>query len=200
MHRKYIVTVCAILGLVFLFSSCATMKSKPSASSFKKPELELESFQVTQYDEYWYYSKKVEPTKGKAGDRGAPLPMKFLLAINNPNPYPVKLERFQFTVSFEGFDLMTVNDDNTYWIPAKTTDHVSAHTLITVRQALLSLLVTGGFQLKEKGWSPWEALERWWNKVPTLEVPVTVKGGSATFAADDVTEVVPFEFVYPEEE
>jgi hypothetical protein len=200
MHRQYIFKICAVLGLVLLFSSCATTDTKPSAENFQPPQLALDSFQVTQYDGYWYYSKDVPPTKGEAGDHGAPLPMSFVFAVNNANPYPVKLDGFRFTVSFEGFDLITVNNDNMYWIPAETRDYVSAQTMITTRSALLSLLVTGGFQLKEKGWSPWDALKRWWNKVPTLEVPVTVKDGSATFTADGVSQVIPFEFVYPQGE
>ena len=197
MSHKYLKHSLLLLGLTLLLASCAGVQSKPSESNFQKPTVSLELFEVPQYDGYWYYSGKVEPTKGQAGDHGAPLPMSFLFNIENPNPYPVKLQDYRFTVSFEGFDLITVNNNDEYWIPAGKTDQIRANTMITARSALLSLLVTGGFELKEKGWSPWDALERWWTKVPNYEVPVTLKDGSATFAADGVSQVVPFSLTFP---
>lgn len=197
MSHKYLVQSLFLLGLTLLLASCAGIQTKPSQDNFKQPMLSLELFEVPQYDGYWYFSKKVKPTKGEAGNRGAPLPMSFLFNVENPNPYPISLKDFRFTVSFEGFDLITVNNSDEYWIPAETTDQVRATTLITTRSALLSLLVTGGFKLKEKGWSPWEAMERWWTKVPSYEVPVDLKDGSATFAAGGVTKVVPFSLAFP---
>ena len=197
MSHKYLKHSLLLLGLTLLLASCAGVQSKPSESNFQKPTVSLELFEVPQYDGYWYYSGKVEPTKGQAGDHGAPLPMSFLFNIENPNPYPVKLQDYRFTVSFEGFDLITVNNNDEYWIPAGKTDQIRANTMITARSALLSLLVTGGFELKEKGWSPWDALERWWTKVPNYEVPVTLKDGSATFVADGVSQVVPFSLTFP---
>lgn len=184
-------------GLVLLLASCAGVQAKPSESNFEKPSLSLELFEVPQYDGYWYYSGKVEPTKGEAGDHGAPLPMSFLFNIENPNPYPVRLQDYRFTISFEKFDLITVNNNDEYWIPAEKSEQFRATTMITVRSALLSLMVTGGFELKEKGWSPWDALERWWSKVPSYEIPVTLKDGSATFSADGVSQVVPFNITFP---
>ena len=65
--------------------------------------------------------------------------------------------------------------------------------MITVRSGLLSLLVTGGYKLKAKKWSPWQALERWWTGVPDYSVPVMVHEGAASFSADGVSKVVPFQ-------
>ncbi|OQY48639.1 MAG: hypothetical protein B6240_04420 [Desulfobacteraceae bacterium 4572_87] len=111
---------------------------------------------VPQYDGYWYFSKKTKPTKGEAGDRGAMLPLSFLFNIENKNPYPILLNGMTFTVLVDKeFELVTYNNDDEYWIPAGKTDQIRATTLITVRSALLSLLVTGGFKLKAKGVSPW---------------------------------------------
>ena len=79
--------------------------------------------------------------------------MSFLFSVQNPNPYPILLEGIQFTVNFDNdFDVVTVNNQDSYWIPAGKTTNVRTTTMITVRSALLSLLVTGGFKLKEKGW------------------------------------------------
>lgn len=188
-----------LIAAIGVFMGCAGKTITPTQSNFKSPIVTLESFEVPQYDGYWYYSKKIEPTKGKPGDRGAPLPMSFLFSIENPNPYPVKLSDIKFTVNFEGFDLITPTNFDEYYIPANSKDHVRINTMITVRSALLSLLVTGGFKLKEKGMSPWEALERWWTMVPTMEIPVVVKDGAATFSADGVEKVVSFQDKYPKE-
>ena len=197
MFQKYMSYSLFLLAMVFFLSSCAGVQDQPSASNFKQPDLILEMLEVPQYDGYWYYSKGVEPTKGEPGDRGAPLPMSFLFNVENPNPYTVSLEGIRFTVSFEGFELITVNNSDEYLIPGNSIDQIRINTMITARSALLSLLVTGGFKLKEKGWSPWDALERWWTGVPNYEVPVTLKDGSATFAADGITKVVPFELNFP---
>jgi hypothetical protein len=108
------------------------------------------------------------------------------------------LDGFQFTVGFDKeFDVVTVNNQDTYWIPAGKTDYVRANTMITVRSAVLSLLVTGGYKLKAKGWNPWQALERWWTGVPDMSVPVTVHEGAFTFTADGVVKVLPFSAELP---
>ena len=81
--------------------------------------------------------------------------------------------------------------------PGRKTDQVRITTMITGRSALLSLMVTGGYKLKEKGWSPFDALERWWKGVPEYTVPVTVKEGAFTFKADGMIKVLPFEATFP---
>ncbi len=135
-----------IFGLGVVLASCAGMQN-PSNSGWKDPVITLESFNVPQYDGYWYYGAKTKPTKGKAGNHGAPLSMSFLFNIHNPNPYPVLLNDFMFTVAFEkDFDVVTVNVQDEYWIAAGKTDQIRATTMITVRSALLSLLVTGGYK------------------------------------------------------
>jgi len=198
MNRKLIWITILIFGMALVLASCAGMQTKPTATNFKTLTITLESFEVPQYDGYWYISSKVKPTKGEAGNRGAPLPMSFLFSITNPNPYPVLLDGFRFTVAFDkDFDLVTYNNQDSYWIPAGKTDQVRATTMITARSALLCLLVTGGYKLKARGWSPWQALERWWKGVPDYSVPVTVKEGTFTFRADGVEKVVPFQATFP---
>ena len=119
--------------------------------------------------------------------------MTFLFNINNPNSYPVALEGIKFDVVFDKeFTMVTYNSEDTIWVPANKTTQVRATTLITVRSGLLSLLVTGGYKLKAKGWSPWQALERWWTGVPEFSVPVSVDQGAFTFMAGDVVKVLPF--------
>jgi len=192
MKKRLALFTVIMFGLAVLLASCAGVQ-KPTASNFQDPKITLESFMVPQYDGYYYYAADIKPTKGEAGAHGAPLPMSFLFNIENPNPYPILLEDFKFTVAFDkDFDLVTVNNQDAYWIPAGKTDQIRANTLITVQSAYLSLLVTGGFTLKEKGWSPWDALERWWKDVPDMAVPVSIKDASFNFSADGLIKVIPF--------
>ena len=186
-----------LFGLAVIFASCAALQ-KPTEANFKDPTITLESFMVSQYDGYWYYGGKVKPTKGKAGAHGAALPMSFLFNVTNPNPYPILLDGYQFTVAFDKeFDLVTVVNQDSYWIPGNKTTHVRANTLITVHSGLLSLLVTGGFKLKAKGTNAWAALEKWWVGVPDYSTPVSVREGAATFRADGVTKIVAFKAEFP---
>jgi hypothetical protein len=196
--RKRLALIIALFFVTAVgLAACATM-GKPTAENFQTPVVTLEEFEVPQYDGYWYYAGSVKATKGSAGDHGAPLPMSFLLSIKNPNPYPITLEGITYTVAFDKeFDLYSGNDSTTYWIPAGVTDHVQLTTMITVRSALLSLMVTGGYKLKAKGWTPWQALQRWWEGVPNMTVPVTFKEASLTFKANGVLKVIPFEATFP---
>ncbi len=199
MNKKLVWITLLLFAVAAVVASCVGTKTvKPTEANFKNPVITLESFEVPQYDGYWYFSKKVKPTKGDAGNRGAPLPMSFVFNITNPNPYPILLEGLKFTVAFDKeFELVTYNNQDTMWIPAGKTNQVRATTMITTRSALLSLLVTGGFKLKARGWSPWQALERWWKGVPDYSVPVTVKEGAFSFSADGISKVIPFEASIP---
>jgi hypothetical protein len=74
------------------------------------------------------------------------------------------------------------------------------------RQSLLSLLVTGGFKLKEKGFKPGpggalKQLSIWWKNIPEFSFPIHIKEGSAVFSVEeaDMTKVVKFSDTFPEE-
>lgn len=187
-----------VFALAVVFASCAGIPTKPTAANFKDPVITAESFEVPQYDGWWYYSSKVKPSAGKAGNHGAPLIMSFVFNIQNPNSYPVLLEGIVYTIAFDKeFDVITYNNQDSYWIPAGKTDQVRITTTIMPRTALLSVLVTGGFKLKAKGWKAMPTLEKWWIGVPDLSVPVTVKECAFTFKADGVVKVLPFEATFP---
>jgi hypothetical protein len=190
-----------IVSMIFIaavaLGACATM-GKPTAENFKAPKVTLVSFEVPQYDEYWYFAASVKPTKGKAGDRGAFLPMSFLFDVHNPNNFPVLLEGITYTVAFDKeFEVITTNINDSYWIPAGKTSQVRVSTLVTVRSALTGLLLANAPALKQRGWDAWATLEKWWNGVPDLSVPVTVKNAAFTFKADGLMKVVPFEATVP---
>ena len=186
-----------VLALVSLLAGCAMTEPKPTEDNFAMPTVTLTSVELPYYTGYWYFSNKVEPTKGKAGNYGAPLGHAFIFEVMNPNDYAVMMEGLKFTVSFEGFDLNTVTLPEAQWIPAGKTNQIRVNATIDTRSALLSLLVTGGFKLKEKGWSPWDALEKIWTSAAEYSVPIEVKEGSAIFKADTMTKVATFGGTFP---
>mgnify|MGYP001819546690 FL=1 len=198
MQRKSIIFACLSLILsVTLLIGCAGMTTKPTEQNFQAPVITLDSMEVAHAFGYWYFSKKVQPTKGNPDNVGAPLELKFLFNIENPNKFPVKLEDLKFTIAFEEFDLNTVNSSAAQWIPPGKTNQIMVPAHFDVRQSLLSLLVTGGFQLKAKGTNAWAQLEAWWTGIPQYTVPVHVKGGSAVFKADSVVKVATFNATFP---
>ena len=180
-----------------LLLGCAEKVPAPTQENFKAPVVTLDTMEVAHAFGYWYFSNKVKPNKGKPDNVGAPLDLAFVFNIENPNNYPVKMEELKFTVAFEEFDLNTVSSKDTQWIPAGKTNQVRVHAHFDVRQSLLSLLVTGGFKLKEKGTNAWAELEKWWSGIPNYEVPVHVKEGVAFFKADGLTTVAGFTATFP---
>ena len=198
MNKKTVVLLMALVfGLGVMFVSCAGIPAKPSAANFKNPVIALEMVEVPQFDGYWYYGGNIKPTKGTAGNHGAPLPLAFTFNITNPNPYPVLLDGYKFTVAFEEFDLVTINGYDTQWIPAGKTNQLRATTMITARSALMTLLVTGGYKLKAKKINAWQAMEKWWTTIGDMAFPITVGEGSFTFTADGVSKTLPLNVKYP---
>jgi len=198
MHKKSIIIRWLIVfAAVAFFAGCSGMAVKPDQQNFQAPEVSLDSMEVAHAFGFWYFSNKVQPTKGKPDNVGAPLDLAFIFNIKNPNQYPVEMESMKFTVAFEDFDLNTVGSPDIMWIPAGKTNQVRVHAHFDVRQSLLSLMVTGGFKLKEEGTNAFAILEKWWTGIPEYSIPVHVKGGSAIFKADGLTKVISFEATYP---
>lgn len=192
-----VLSIISFIVITALFFGCAGMMAKPTEKNFKDPVVTMDSVEVAHAFGYWYFSNKVKPTKGKPDNVGAPLDLAFTFNVENPNDYAVLLEDIKFTVAFEDFDLNTVNSTATQWIPAGKTNQVKIHAHFDVRQSLLSLLVTGGFKLKEKKTNVWAQLEAWWTGIPEYTVPIHVKGGAAIFKADSLVKVATFKASFP---
>ncbi|MBU1744147.1 MAG: hypothetical protein KJ649_04530 [Proteobacteria bacterium] len=191
-----LVSICLLLVVPgLLFGAGKEVKSTPK--KFKPPVVTLNRIEVAHYWGYWFYGGKVEVTKGKAGNNGAPLDLNFIFDIKNPNPYPVAMENLTFTVAFEDFDLNTIISQEVMWIPAGKTNQLRVSALFDVWQSFLSLGVTGGFKLQEKGIAVHDQLEKWWTGIPDFAFPVSVKEGSAVFKAGKVTGVSAFSGTYP---
>jgi hypothetical protein len=198
MQRKSILYMSfSILVAVGILMGCAGMQAKPTESNFKAPVVTLGHVEVPYYTGYYYFGNKVEPTKGKAGNYGAPMAMAFIFDIENPNAFPVQLDGFSFTVLFDDFEVNTVSSPETMWIPAGKTNQLRVPAMFDTRQTLLTLLLPGAMKLKETGMSPWDALEKWWTGAPDFAFPVTVEAGSAVFNAADLTKVVAFGATFP---
>ena len=205
MHKKSIILAgFSFVVIVTLLLGCAPMVPRPTEQNFQSPVVTLSHVEVAHSWGWWYFSNKVQPTMGEAGDYGAPLDLAFVFDIQNPNDYPVVMEDFKFTVAFEEFDLNTVGSTETQWIPAGKTNQLRVHAMFDGRQSLLSLLVTGGFKLKEKtgGAGAGAALEQlgsWWKGATEFAFPIHVKEGSAIFKADGVMTVAAFSGTFPVE-
>lgn len=195
--RSTILLIALMFGMGVLFASCAGMQVKPTAANFKAPEIALELIDIPVYDGYWYYSGKIKPTKGKAGNHGAPLVVAITFNITNPNPYPILLEGYNFVVAFEEFDMTTVNGYEAQWIPAGKTNQVRVTTVFTTRSALLKLGVTSGYKLKAKGINMWQAMEKYWTTIPDMSFPINIYEGSFSFSANGVSKAFPFKATYP---
>ena len=205
--RSIIITgIFAIIVLGTFLLACATVSTptEPTENTFTTPVVTLNSVEVAHYWGWWYYSKKIEPTQGKAGDYGAPLDLAFIFDVKNPNPSPVMMESLKFTVAFEEFDLNTVFSTEAQWIPAGKTNQVRVHAMFDGRQSLLSLLVTGGFKLQAKGMGAGaggalKQLGTWWEGIPEFSFPIHVKEGSAVFKVNGLTSVATFSSTFPRE-
>jgi hypothetical protein len=210
-RRSLILTGFCVIALSMLLLACgqgpAPTEEKqavqgPTEQNFTAPTVSLDRVEVAHYWGWWYFSDKVEPTKGKAGKYGAPLDLAFVFDIENPNAYPVMMDGLNFTVAFEEFDLNTVGSNEVQWIPAGKTNQLRVHAMFDGQQSLLSLLVTGGFKLEEKGMgagpgAALQQLEAWWTGIPEFSFPIHVKEGSAIFKADSLTKVASFSGTFP---
>jgi len=195
--KNILLMILSVFVVAAMLAGCAGMQAKPTEQNFKAPVVTLDNMEVAHAFGYWYFSKKVKPTKGNPDNVGAPMNLAFTFNVENPNAYPVMMESLKFSVAFEDFELNTVNTDAAQWIPPGMTNQVRVHAHFDVRQSLLSLLVTGGFKLKEKGTNAWAALEKWWTGIPKYEIPVEVRGGSAVFKAGPMVKVSTFEAMFP---
>ncbi len=212
MHKRSIILTClSIFVAAVMLAGCAGMKTTPTEKNFNNPVITLSHVEIPYYTGYYYFSNKVKPTKGTAGNYGAPMSMAFIFDVENPNEYPIQLDGFKFSVDFEEFEVNTVNSPETMWIPAgksrkcifskwKPTgmsNQIRVLAMFDTRQTLLTLLLPGAMKLSEKKISPWQALEKWWNGAPDFSFPVYVKEGAAIFKADGLTKVITFKATFP---
>ena len=197
MHKHTVlVTALVVFVIVAFLSGCAGMP-EPDESNFKDPIIGLDHVEISYYTGFYYFSKEVKPTKGKADNYGAPLMIAFIFEIRNPNSYPVMLDGFTFAVLFENFEVNTVGSQEVMWIPAGKTNQLRVPAMFDTRQTFLNLQLPGALKLKEKKTTAWDVLQKWWTGAPDFSFTISAYQGSAVFKADGFTRAVPFNATFP---
>lgn len=185
MHKEIIMRtgLCGLLA-AFLMVGCSRTQMKPSEEGIRTPSVKMKQVEAVNDQGWWFYADKIEPTKGKAGNHGAPLTLAFTFEISNPNDIPLMMSEFSFTVALDEFELVEVDLKDTMWIPGGKTNQLRAYAFIEVSAARLNLLVEGASKLKEKKMSLWATLENCWQNATQSKCPVAVKNGAASFKAN----------------
>ena len=138
-----------------------------------------------------------ETGTGGLRNNASPLDYAFVFDIHNPNSYPIMLESFRFACVLDGFEINSGYSTETMWIPPGKTNQLKVEVMYDFSGTQLSLLVVAGQQLKEKGISFMDQIEKIWTQAPDFSFPIGVTQGAAVFKADGVTKVVGFEGTYP---
>jgi len=195
---KSIYSILTLTAIIALVASCVGVPM-PDEGNFKDPLIGLDRVEVSYYTGFYYFSKEVTPTRGNADDYGAPLLLSFIYKIHNPNPYPVMLDGFAFSILFEEFKINHIISRDAMWIPAGRTNMFRVPAMFDTRQTLLALILPEAMKLKKKNLSPWDLLEKWWTGAPDFAYPIRVTEGAAVFRADGVIRTIPFAAHYPYE-
>ncbi len=193
---KFLFRGLSLIYVTALVWGCTGM-TVPEDGNFRDPLIGLDYIETSYYAGYYYFSKDVMPTRGKADDYGAPMLMTFVYKIHNPNPYPIMLDGFSFAVKFDDFKVNNVIFPAAMWIPKGTTNLPRVPAMFDTRQTLLALIMPEAEKLKAKNISPWQALEKWWIGAQDFTYPISVIEGSAVFKAGTVVRAVPFAGHYP---
>jgi hypothetical protein len=196
MQLKSILLTGLSIFIIVALTGCASL-SVPEEGNFKDPLIGLDHVEVSYYAGYYYFSKDVTPTRGKPDNYGAPLLMTFVYKVHNPNPYPVMLDGFSFTVKFEDFKVNNPIFPTAMWIPGGKTNLLRVPAMFDTRQTLLTLIMPEAEKLRDKNISPWQALEKWWTGAQDFTYPISITEGSAVFRAATVVRAIPFAGHYP---
>ncbi len=194
-NRKYFKSL-SLIYLIALVSGCVSV-NQPNENNFNDPLIGLDHVEISYYAGFYYFSKEVEPTRGTADHYGSPLLMTFVYKLHNPNPYPIMLDGFSFSVKFEEFKVNSVIYPIAMWIPDGKTNLLRVPAMFDTRQTLLNLIMPEAGKLNSQDLSPWDVLEKWWKGAPDFSYPISVTEGSAVFRAGGVVRAVPFRGKYP---
>jgi hypothetical protein len=160
------------------------------------PTVRLVLVEVARQSGWWFYSDKVTPTRGDAGNHGAPLILAFTFKIKNPNPYPIMMDGFSMTVEYDQVKLDEIKLTDVMWIPSGKVNDLRVYSLLDAQSARLNLLVEEGTLLKEKGISLWSAIKKYWTEIPQFKKPVSVADGKVSFTAKNKTKIIFFSAAY----
>lgn len=193
--RKALLMVMALLLVANVGAQC-TAQQQTTPAELQTPNVTLERVEIAHY---WPFLLDMSgQVPGFEGIRhGSPLELAFIFNVENPNDFDVMLDTLRFTVAFEDFELQTVGMYENSWIPPHKTNQVRVNVTFDAVTVLLSLLVTGGFQLEEQGVSGPEKVQGWWDGVQDFAFPIHVVGGTADFESTQGTSLAAFEATFP---
>jgi len=194
--KSLVLAFIGFLVITALLAGCAGFQ-RPSESNFKDPVVTLNYVDVAHYFGWWYYSPKVKPSSGTAGNNASPLDYAFVFDIYNPNSYPIMLENLKFACVIDGFEINSGYSAESMWIPPGKTNQLKVEVMYDFMGTLHSLLIVAGQKLKDKGLGAVDQIEKVWTNAPDFSFPIGVTQGAAVFKADGVTKVVGFEGSYP---
>jgi len=190
--------LCALV-IIILMAGCAFLKNIFSPQEMEPPSVKLIRVEVAREWGWWFYAQNIPPTRGDAGNHGAPLVLAFIFQIKNPNTYPVMMDRFKFAVKFETTELDEIKLNEVMWIPSGKVNELRAYSLLDAQSARLNLLVEEGEALKKKNISLWSVIKKYWTEIPQFKNPISVTDGKAEFKAKNKTKIISFSAAYTKE-
>ena len=198
MNKRLALITVLLFGLGVVLASCAGMQAKPSEENFKDPVVRIDYIGLSYWEGFWHYGK-AEVEKGKAPKFGgsAPATLEFVFNIENPNPYPVRLDSSQFFLYFDDYELRIVRDNNAMWIPAGKTNSKVMHVTLTPFSTYVKFLLASKELAIKRGDKPWNKITQWWNGLPDMSFKVDVKDASFTFSANGVSKAIAVNATYP---
>jgi hypothetical protein len=174
--------------VALLAVGCASMPG--AGASVQPPGVQLERVEVASYFPY-------APPPARV-----PLVLGFIYNLTNPNDFPVTLEEFKFTTSFEAkpgeyFPLNTPIVYETMHIPGKTTNQLRVTVVFDSMIVPGNLAVTSGTRVVSLGLKPGDLVKEWWEKIGDFSFGIKVSEGVAMFSTPGGSTVVPFEDRFP---
>lgn len=183
------ITLGAFGSLIALLAvGCATMPG--AGTAVRSPQVKLERVEVASYFPY------------AAPPARVPLVLGFIYNLTNPNDFPVTLEEFKFTTSFEAkpgeyFPLSTPIVYETTHIPGKATNQLRVTVVLDSLIVPGNLAVTSGTRVISLGLKPGDVVKDWWEKIGDFSFGIQVTEGVAMFSTPGGSTVVPFEDRFP---
>ena len=180
-----------IIAFASVLTLAAFLASASWAGSIVTPKIALERFEVTDYDGFWFFDKATRPTRGEAGEHGAPLSVSFIFLVENPNTHAISLKGASFSAVFDGFDLMKVKSRDVFWLPPGKTVRVRMNGHITANGAFEKISASPEGIGAGRA-SAWEAVEAVYKGAAARDIEMEIREGRFEFTDGARSIVAPF--------
>lgn len=166
------------------------------AMALDAPIVELERIDVASIQPFYVKpivgkTKDGKPKVGKYG-YSSTLNLAYIFSIKNPNKVPVMLDEFQFTCTFDDFEVNTALVYEDSWIPAGKTDQLRVVVTNEAFPTIVSLMVGAQnvTRVKEMKTSAGALVKKWFEKVADFSFPIAVTNGTALFKDEKGDEMI----------